>query len=109
MKTSELKFDERGLIPIVVQSQSTKQVLMVAYMSIESLEETFKTQQMVYFSRSRNELWHKGATSGNFQNLVSIHADCDGDALLALVSETGPSCHTGVNSCFDNYEPLETD
>lgn len=107
MKISELNFDDRGLIPVVVQSQASKKVLMVAYCSAESLEQTFETGQMVYFSRSRNELWHKGKTSGNFQNVVSVHADCDGDALLAIVSESGPACHTGEVSCFDNYEPLE--
>jgi phosphoribosyl-AMP cyclohydrolase len=107
MKIDALRFDDRGLIPVVVQSENTNAVLMLAYMSKESIEETFRVGEMTFYSRSRNELWHKGATSGNTQELVSLLADCDGDALLAVVREAGPACHTGKSTCFDNYEPLE--
>lgn len=107
MKLDEIQFDTNGLIPAVVQSNQTGKVLMVAYMNRESLRLTLETQQTHFFSRSRMALWHKGATSGNFQTVERVFADCDGDTLLVLVSEKGPACHTGKESCFDNYEPLE--
>jgi phosphoribosyl-AMP cyclohydrolase len=107
MKLSELRFDSAGLIPTVVKSEIDNEVLMVAYMSAESIRLTLETSQMHFFSRSRSEIWHKGATSGNFQELISLRADCDGDSLLAIVREAGVACHTGERSCFDNYEPLE--
>jgi phosphoribosyl-AMP cyclohydrolase len=107
MKLSELRFDSAGLIPTVVKSEIDNEVLMVAYMSAESIRLTLEKSQMHFFSRSRSEIWHKGATSGNFQELISLRADCDGDSLLAIVREAGVACHTGERSCFDNYEPLE--
>jgi len=107
MKISDLKFDSAGLIPAVIQSASDNKVLMVAYMSLESLELSLASGQTHFFSRSRGELWHKGATSGNTQNIVSMFADCDGDSLLVLVDAAGNACHTGALSCFDNYESLE--
>ncbi len=107
MKISDLKFDSAGLIPVVVQSASDNKVLMVAYMSLQSLELSLVSGQTHFFSRSRGEIWHKGAGSGNTQDIVSVHADCDGDSLLVLVGSAGNACHTGAVSCFENYEPLE--
>ena len=101
---TDLKFDANGLITTVVQSADTKRVLMVAWMNRESLTKTIELGETVFFSRSRQELWHKGATSGNTQQLVSLQADCDGDTLLALVHEAGPACHNGTESCFDTVE-----
>jgi phosphoribosyl-ATP pyrophosphohydrolase/phosphoribosyl-AMP cyclohydrolase len=100
-----LNWDERGLIPAVVQDAETRQVLMVAYMNAESLEQTRATGETVFWSRSRNALWHKGATSGNTQRVREIRVDCDGDTLLILVDPAGPACHTGEVSCF--YRTLE--
>lgn len=96
------KFDPQGLIPAIVQDSSTKQVLMLAYMNTESLNKTLETGQTWFWSRSRQELWHKGATSGNTQRVVEIYFDCDSDALLVLVEPAGPACHTGKTSCFHN-------
>ncbi len=96
----ELKFDDKGLIPTVVVDSISKQVLTVAYMSKESLALSIEKKQTVFFSRSRGELWHKGETSGNYQNIVSITADCDNDALVVSVEPVGPACHTGSESCF---------
>lgn len=97
-----VKYDEKGLIPCVVQSRATSEVLMLAYMNDESLARTLSTGEMWYWSRSRGGLWHKGATSGALQKLVTIHLDCDGDTLLALVDQQGQgACHTGAISCFD--------
>ena len=95
-----LSFWENGLLPVVAQDAETGKVLMVAFANREALEKTLVTGQMHYWSRSRNELWHKGATSGNFQDLVSLHADCDSDTLLARVRPRGPACHTGEETCF---------
>lgn len=100
----QLKFDQNGLIPCIVQSAQTSRVLMMAWMNRASLQKTIETGEMVFFSRSRQELWHKGATSGNTQVVVSLQADCDGDTLLALVQEAGPACHNGTESCFDTLE-----
>src|SRR5690606_15293281 len=97
---AELKFDERGLIPAVVQEASTKEVLMVAWMSQESLAQTRQRGETVFWSRSRQELWHKGATSGNVQKVKEIRFDCDADVLLVLVESAGPACHTGERTCF---------
>jgi phosphoribosyl-ATP pyrophosphohydrolase/phosphoribosyl-AMP cyclohydrolase len=99
-KLDGLAFWENGLLPVVAQSVDTGDVLMVAFANREALEKTLETGQMHYWSRSRGELWHKGATSGNFQDLVSLHADCDGDTLLARVRTRGPACHTGESTCF---------
>lgn len=99
----ELKFDEKGLIPAIVQDYYTKQVLTLAYMSRESLEISMEKELTCFFSRSRQELWLKGETSGNYQHIVSIEADCDRDALVVSVVKDGPACHTGSESCFDDY------
>ena len=98
--TNLLKFDEQGLIPAIVQDWVTGDVLMLAYMNAESLAKTLETQETWFWSRSRSELWHKGATSGNTQRVVSIAVDCDGDTLLIKVEPEGPACHTGERSCF---------
>lgn len=98
----ELKFDEKGLIPAIVQDYYTKQVLTVAYMNQESLDITMEEGYTCFWSRSRQELWRKGETSGNRQKVVSITADCDGDALVVEVIKDGPACHTGAESCFFN-------
>jgi phosphoribosyl-AMP cyclohydrolase / phosphoribosyl-ATP pyrophosphohydrolase len=97
----EIRFDERGLIPAIVQNAVTREVLTLAYMNRESLERTIETNQTWFWSRSRNELWHKGATSGNTQEVVSLALDCDRDAIVVLVNPAGPACHTGAISCFD--------
>ena len=97
---SELKFDEKGLIPAIVADAITGQVLTLAYMNRESLEVTMKRGLTCFWSRSRNELWLKGETSGNYQHVVSVTADCDRDALLVKVEKDGPACHTGSESCF---------
>ena len=96
----EISFDERGLVPCIVQDWRTGEVLTVAYMNAEALALTRETGEMHFFSRSRRELWHKGATSGNTQAVRAIRYDCDGDALLALVEPAGPACHTGERTCF---------
>lgn len=98
----ELKFDEKGLIPAVVVDSITKKVLTVAYMNKESLEISMQKGLTCFYSRSRNELWLKGETSGNYQHIVSITADCDNDALVVAVEKDGPACHTGTDSCFTN-------
>ena len=95
-----LKFDQKGLIPAIVQDYHTRQVLILAYMNKESLEKTLKTKLATFWSRSRNELWTKGETSGNFLEVVKILYDCDEDALLVEVIPKGPACHTGHTSCF---------
>ncbi|MCM3124050.1 bifunctional phosphoribosyl-AMP cyclohydrolase/phosphoribosyl-ATP diphosphatase HisIE [Mesobacillus sp. AQ2] len=100
MKIEDLKFGDNGLIPAVVQDASTREVLTVAYMNEESLGKSLETRETWFYSRSRQELWHKGATSGNTQKIVEIKYDCDGDALVVLVEPAGPSCHTGAESCF---------
>ena len=101
LNIDELKFDEKGLIPAIVVDAVTKQVLTLAYMNKESLQLSMEKEQTVFFSRSRQELWHKGETSGNYQNIVSITADCDGDALVVVVEPEGPACHLGTHSCFN--------
>ena len=98
---SELKFDERGLIPAVVQDAETKEVLMVAWMNRESLQVTMERELACFWSRSRNELWITGDTSGNYQHVVSVTADCDRDTLLLRVHPDGPACHLGTTSCFE--------
>jgi phosphoribosyl-AMP cyclohydrolase / phosphoribosyl-ATP pyrophosphohydrolase len=95
-----VKFDEKGLIPAIVQDAITKEVLTLAYMNEESLAKTLETKETWFWSRSRQELWHKGATSGNTQTVVEMKLDCDQDALVVLVKPKGPACHTGTISCF---------
>lgn len=102
---SSLKFDANGLITAVIQAAMTKDVLMVAWMNAESLQKTIRTGETWFWSRSRQELWHKGGISGNLQKVVEIRYDCDGDTLLVLVEPAGPACHTGEVSCF--YRVLE--
>ena len=100
--TEQLKFDENGLIPAIVQDHYTKKVLMLAYMNRESLDISIKEGKTCFYSRSRKALWRKGETSGNFQSIVSIRTDCDCDTLLVDVIKDGPACHTGAESCFFN-------
>ena len=100
MEIDELKFDTQGLIPCVVQQYDTGEVLMVAWMNAESVRLTLKTGTTWFWSRSRQELWNKGATSGNMQQLHELRVDCDADTLLALVDSPGPACHTGNRTCF---------
>ncbi len=99
---SQLKFDEKGLIPAIVVDSVTKKVLTLAYMNKESLAVSMEKGLTCFWSRSRNELWLKGETSGNYQHIVSITADCDKDALVVVVEKDGPACHTGTDSCFTN-------
>jgi len=100
----EIAFDERGLVPVVVQDWSTGEVLTLAYANAEAVARTRETGELHLWSRSRQELWHKGATSGNTQAVRALRLDCDGDALLALVEPAGPACHTGARTCFHNGE-----
>ena len=99
MELSDLKYDADGLIPCVVQDADTLEVLMVAWMNEESLRQTLDSGETVFWSRSRQELWRKGATSGNVQKLVELRYDCDGDTLLALVHPAGPACQPGARGC----------
>jgi len=99
-----IKYDEHGLIPAIVQDADSGQVLMLAYMNQEALQQTLRSGQAYFWSRSRKEFWHKGATSGNIQHVVDIAVDCDADTLLVRVHPAGPACHTGNTSCF--YRPL---
>ncbi|MGD7006823.1 bifunctional phosphoribosyl-AMP cyclohydrolase/phosphoribosyl-ATP diphosphatase HisIE [Metabacillus sp. 84] len=101
MNIEEIRFDERGLVPAIVQDAVSKEVLTLAYMNKESLQKTMESGETWFFSRSRNELWHKGATSGNTQAVIELRWDCDQDALLVLVEANGPACHTGSFSCFE--------
>ena len=100
LNIDELKFDEKGLIPAIVVDAKTKKVLTLAYMNRESLKISLEKELTCFWSRSRNELWLKGETSGNYQHIVSITADCDNDALVVMVEPDGPACHTGSYSCF---------
>ncbi|MFJ5770372.1 bifunctional phosphoribosyl-AMP cyclohydrolase/phosphoribosyl-ATP diphosphatase HisIE [Psychrobacillus sp. NPDC093180] len=99
---TNLKYDDNGLIPVIVQHAVTREVLTLAYMNEESYNKTVETKETWFFSRSRQELWHKGETSGNTQKVVSIRTDCDSDALVVEVLPTGPACHTGEDTCFHN-------
>ena len=116
LEINELKFDEKGLIPAIVVDADTKKVLTLAYMNKESLEISLEKELTCFFSRSRNELWLKGETSGNYQHIVNITADCDKDALVIEVKKDGPACHTGNDSCFfervfesDSLNPFSLD
>jgi len=97
---SEIKYDANGLVPAIVQDAESKEVLMMAYMNAESLRLTIDTGEAWFWSRSRSELWHKGATSGNIQKVIDVRVDCDADTLLVLVNPAGVACHTGQRSCF---------
>ncbi|WP_436335246.1 bifunctional phosphoribosyl-AMP cyclohydrolase/phosphoribosyl-ATP diphosphatase HisIE [Bacillus velezensis] len=99
-QADELRFDEAGLIPAIVQDAASKEVLTLAYMNRESYEKTIETKETWFYSRSRRELWHKGATSGNTQKVKAIRYDCDQDALVVLAEPSGPACHKGSYSCF---------
>jgi phosphoribosyl-ATP pyrophosphohydrolase/phosphoribosyl-AMP cyclohydrolase len=96
----KIDFDARGLVPVIAQEAGSREVLLLAWANEQALAETLRTGQAHYYSRSRQELWHKGATSGNVQQVHEVRYDCDGDALLYLVSQTGPACHTGEPNCF---------
>lgn len=102
LNIDKLKFDEKGLIPAIVVDSETKKVLTLAYMNKESLKISMEKGLTCFYSRSRNELWLKGETSGNYQHIVSITADCDYDALTVVVKKDGPACHTGADSCFND-------
>jgi phosphoribosyl-AMP cyclohydrolase len=107
---THLRYDSAGLIPAIVQDDDTNAVLMMAYMNAEALRLTLETGEAVFWSRSRRELWHKGATSGNVQKVVSIFVDCDEDTLLIRVKPAGPACHTGAYACFfRTLEDLEVE
>jgi len=97
-----ITFDERGLVPVIAQSITTGEVLMMAWMNAESITETLTTARVCYWSRSRSSLWRKGETSGHFQYLKEFYVDCDGDSILIKVEQTGPACHTGEKNCFFN-------
>lgn len=101
---SRIRFDEAGLVPAIVQDAQSKTVLMLAYMNEEALRRTMETKETWFWSRSRQELWHKGATSGHTQRVIALTYDCDGDALLVQVVPRGPACHTGVFSCFSQKQ-----
>lgn len=103
LNISDIKFDENGLVPAVVQDYYTKEVLTLAYMNSESLKISIQEQKTCFYSRSRKELWRKGETSGNYQHIVTIKADCDRDALVIEVVKDGPACHLGNESCFEDY------
>lgn len=105
---TDLTFDERGLIPIITQDSESGEVLMFAWATSEALEKTLQTRQAHYFSRSRGELWRKGATSGHVQDIVEVRFDCDGDAVVYRVMQTGAACHTGERSCFYRSLTAET-
>ena len=102
LNLAKIKFDEHGLVPVVVQDAKTTEVVMLAYMNKDSLVMTLKTGYTWFWSRSRQELWNKGATSGNLQKVVEMYYDCDGDAILVKAKLMGPACHTGHHSCFFN-------
>jgi phosphoribosyl-AMP cyclohydrolase len=97
---SDIKFNKDGLIPVIAQCVQSGTVLMMAWMNEEALKKTIDTNDMYYFSRSRQKLWQKGETSGHFQKLIELRLDCDNDTLLALIEQTGAACHTGAKSCF---------
>jgi phosphoribosyl-AMP cyclohydrolase / phosphoribosyl-ATP pyrophosphohydrolase len=103
----QIRFDEHGLVPCVMQDHASGEILTLAYMNEEALRRTLESGEVHFYSRSRDELWHKGRTSGNVQRLRQLRFDCDGDALVALVDSTGPACHTGERSCFFRRLPGE--
>jgi len=97
---NDVTFNKDGLLPVISQCMNTGKVLMMAWMNKEALEKTIKSRNMIYYSRSRSQLWRKGESSGNFQKLHELRLDCDNDTLLALIEQTGDACHTGSQSCF---------
>ncbi|MEA2447948.1 MAG: phosphoribosyl-AMP cyclohydrolase / phosphoribosyl-ATP pyrophosphohydrolase [Actinomycetota bacterium] len=107
MNPEDLVFDDRGLLPAVVQDAGTKEVLMLAWMDAEAVKRTIETKTTWFWSRSRSEYWNKGATSGNTQAVVEVRYDCDADAVLVLVNPAGPACHTGEYSCFYRSMPAD--
>lgn len=107
VELENIRWDQAGLVPAIVQDEAAGEVLMMAYMNRESLKRTLESGETWFWSRSRKELWHKGATSGNTQKVVSIAADCDGDTLLVRVRPQGPACHTGSQTCFFNGIPFK--
>ena len=106
---SSIHFDDRGLVPAIVQDNKTGAVLMLAYMNAQAIEQTIATSEAHFWSRSRQELWHKGSTSGNFQRVIDIQVDCDQDTLLLRVIPAGPACHTGHTTCFFQRYDRSTD
>jgi len=106
VRPDQLKFDHQGLIPVIVQQTGSQQVLMLAYMNLEAVNRTISTGRAWYWSRSRQEYWRKGDTSGHVQHVQSLVADCDADTLLLTVDQVGPACHTGSLTCFDGH-PIE--
>lgn len=106
---SRVSFNEAGLVPAIIQSSGSGRVLMLGWMNAQSLALTIESGETVFWSRSRQELWHKGETSGNTQKVVSIELDCDSDSLLIRVVEAGPACHNGTESCFDTETILNRD
>ncbi len=111
MNTASIKFDGKGLVPAIVQDANSKEVLTLAYMNEESLKKSIETRETWFYSRSRQELWHKGATSGNTQQILDLRYDCDQDAILVLVKPAGPACHKGDYTCFSDslleQEPIQ--
>jgi len=97
---NDITFNKDGLLPVISQCMNTGKILMMAWMNKEALEKTIKSRNMIYYSRSRSQLWRKGESSGNFQKLHELRLDCDNDTLLALIEQTGVACHTGSQSCF---------
>lgn len=102
MKISDIRFDESGLVPVVVQHRNTGEILMLAYANADAVRLTFETGYAHFWSRSRKKLWKKGEESGNVMRVVEVRVDCDADALLYVVDPSGPACHTGANTCFHN-------
>lgn len=105
----DIKWDDQGLVPAIIQDSKTKDVLMMAYMNEEALNRSVESKETWFWSRSRQEFWHKGETSGNVQKINEIYYDCDQDTLLVLVKPAGPACHTGENTCFFRQIELEED
>lgn len=103
---NRIRYNEQGLVPAILQERATGKVLMMAWMNPEALEKTIETGEAWFWSRSRQELWHKGATSGNIQKVLSVGVDCDGDTLLVQAAPSGPACHTGSWSCFENSDEV---
>lgn len=109
MDFENIKYNEKGLIPVIAQDVNTKEVLMLAWMNREALNKTLETKKATYWSRSRSKLWVKGESSGHYQTVKNIYYDCDGDTLLLLVDQTGVACHTGSRTCFFRELPIRED